>query len=111
MYIDVLKYIIGIEYKIINITKAEANDIILHAKYAIGQIRFEIRIAIYFILMFIKLSWFCFKYLMFWVPKELRYSKYRQIIQTIPLISSVLILIETIIFMIYFEDKLVNSNE
>ena len=83
--------------------KSNFLDIKRNVDYAIGQVRIEVRIPILTILFFLNLTWFIVKSVFFWMSEKLLYQRYRSIIKRIPIVSSVLVLYETIVFMTYFE--------
>lgn len=72
------------------------------SKYAFKQMRVEIKIAVYIVLFILTVGWIAFIVVFFWKPKEILFRKYRQFVQGLPIFSSVLMLYETIIYMIYF---------
>ena len=105
MFNAVIEYVIALEQDNITNIKPNNSDMKKLTQYAIQQIRFEIRIAVYVILLIVKFNWFCLQIFVFWMPQKFLYKKYRRFMRKIPIISSVLMLYETLIFMIYFEAK------
>ena len=103
MFNAVLGYILELELNASDAPERYIFDIKKNVNYAIGQVGIEVRIPILTILFFLNLTWFILTLLFFWVPHKLLYQKYRTIIKRVPIVSSVLALYETIIFMIYFE--------
>tara|TARA_B100000780_G_C21126545_1_gene457315 strand:- start:2626 stop:2943 length:318 start_codon:yes stop_codon:yes gene_type:complete len=101
----VIEYIVDLDQDIPSISQKKCRDIEEQSKYAIKQIRLEIKLTIILVLFIMKLTWFCLNLFLFWMPRGLVYQKYRRFVNKIPIISSVLMMYETIIFMIYFESN------
>ncbi len=101
----IIQYVIEIDYEEHNITKHRLVNIKRLTRYAITQIRFEVRIAINILLFILSFIWILIKFCFFWIPGKTLYDKYRGFIQKIPIVSSVLMMYETIVFMICFEEN------
>ena len=97
------EYILELEFNTSDFTTRNTFDIKRNVDNAIRQVSLEVRIPILIVLFFLKIAWLILTLLVFWIPRTVLYEKYRATIRRIPIASSVLILYETIIFMIYFE--------
>ena len=101
MFNAVLGYILELNTR--DAPESNFLDIKKNVDYAIGQVSIEVRRPILTILFFLKRTWLIVKSTFFWMSEKLLYQKYRSIIKRVPIVSSVLVLYETIVFMIYFE--------
>lgn len=107
----IIQYVIEIDHEEYNITRHRLGNIKRLSRYAISQTRFEVRFVLNIIIFILTSVWTLIKFCFFWIPAETLYAKYRSFIQNIPIVSSVLMMYETIVFMICFEENQKDMNE
>jgi len=103
MFNAVLGYVTELESNTSDAPSRNIFEVKQNSHDAINQVRFEVKIPLKLTLFLLKFTWFSLRFIFFWVPQNLLYQKYRKVVYNVPIASSVLVLYETIIFMLYFE--------